>query len=628
MLIHNRRLTQRQAGSKRGVFKWGSIRGFGALALAAALSFAPAAVAVADDAPLESAQSVSSDALAPESSAPESEPAVQNEVAPAAEASPAAADVTEEAAVPEQTESEAPETASPETEAPAAAPSDASAASNARAQVPSGDKAKKDDRPLNHVWICHALGKGNGGYNLIYPANMGVLEGHAGSHHQNGRDIIPPIPQYEFAGQNWNSETQAIYENSCNEPEAPTPVVSEVSVDQCTTVSDSLPATVDISLASLLEGNSYRVTVTKNSVLVDSEDVDASGATATVELGLNGSGEYLVTVTDLETQKSSSHEFTVFPCPTPLDFPTAGLVAAPCTAIGQVAPTAATLELRGLIVGVGYTAVVTDANEHVVLEHEFTATAATADVPVTLDGAGMYSITLNDDTHETSYGPFGSEIVPCPATLFDLSLVKNATAKEGGVWSGDTIRYSLNVANAGPAAAPDPVLTDLLPAGLVLGAIVDLDGWSVQSSDSGSLTLSYAGDYLAGASSTIVFDASVSTLPNGDAEPSEFVNTACVTAEMQEAEVLRVVTPADANAENNCASATTAITPPSVVPVTPTVTPVHVPQAAPSQLAVTGLERGTDLSSALAAAFLLLGLGATAFGYREMRRSVRSSSTR
>ena len=633
MLIHSRRLSPRQPGSKQSVARWGGARGFGALTLVAALTFAPAAVAFADDAPVESA--AASEALAPTTSAPEAEPVAPVEDLPEAapeapseappEASPVA-EPTDEVAVPEQAGNEAIDAVPAETQASAAvaeAPIGPAAASNARVQASSGDKAKKDDQPLDHVWICHALGKGNGGYNLIYPANMGVLEGHVGSHHQDGRDIIPPIPQYEFAGQNWNSETQAIYENSCNEPEAPTPVVSEVSVDQCTTVSDSLPATVDVSLASLLEGNSYRVTVTKNSVLVDSEDVSASGATAMVELALNGSGEYLVTVTDLETQKSSSLEFTVFPCPTPLDFPTAGLVAAPCTEIGQVAPTEGTLELRGLIVGVNYTAVVMNSSDEVVLEYEFTASAAMASAPVTLDGAGTYEVTLSDDTHEASYGPFESEIEPCPATLFDLSIVKTATAKEGGVWSGDTIRYSLTVANAGPAAASDPVVTDLLPAGLVLGDIVDLDGWTVQSSDSGSLTLAYDGDFIAGSSSTIVFEAAVATPPNAEAEPSEVVNTACVDTAPQEAELLRVATPADSNSENNCSSAITPVTPPAVVPVTPTATPVQVTTPVPSPLAVTGNESNGDLSLALAAAFLFLGLGATALGHRDSTRKSR-----
>ncbi|MDI6022122.1 hypothetical protein QBL02_01035 [Leucobacter sp. UT-8R-CII-1-4] len=630
MLIHSRRLSHRQSGSKQSVARWGVARGFGAITLVAALTFAPAAVAFADDAPVESSLPAASEALEPTASAPKAEPIAPVEVVPEAapeappEATPAAG-VTEEAVVPEQAGSEAADSVPAETPASvtvASAPIGATAASNARAQAPSGDNAKKDDQPLDHVWICHALGKGNGGYNLIYPANMGVLEGHVGSHHQQGRDIIPPIPQYGFAGQNWNSETQAIYENSCNEPEAPTPVVSEASVDQCTTVSDSLPATVDVSLASLVEGNSYRVTVTKNSVLVDSEDVSASGATAMVELGLNGSGEYLVTVTDLDTQQSSSLEFTVFPCPTPLDFPTAGLIATPCTEIGQVAPTAATLEMQGLIIGVNYTAVVTNSSEEIVLEYEFTATAAVASAPVTLDGAGTYEITLSDDTHEASYGPFESEIEPCPASLFDLSIVKTATAKEGGVWSGDTIHYSLTVANAGPAAAPDPVVTDLLPAGLTLGDIVDLDGWTVQSSDSGSLTLAYDGNFLAGSSSTIVFEASVGMPLNGDAEPSEVVNTACVDTAPQEVELLRVVTPADSNSENNCSSATTPVTPPAVVPVpvTPTATPVHVTKPVPSPLAVTGNERNDDLPLALAAAFLFLGIGATALGHRESRR--------
>ncbi|MBU0572720.1 hypothetical protein KKH23_02740 [Patescibacteria group bacterium] len=67
--------------------------------------------------------------------------------------------------------------------------------------------------------ICHATGSWIHPFQLISPSNIGILMGHVGPGHQSGEDIIPPIPFYLPAGQNWNTVGQAIFNNGCELPE-------------------------------------------------------------------------------------------------------------------------------------------------------------------------------------------------------------------------------------------------------------------------------------------------------------------------------------------------------------------------------------------------------------------------
>lgn len=76
----------------------------------------------------------------------------------------------------------------------------------------------------NKVTICHATGSSTNPYVVITPNANGVINGHAGSGHQGGRDIIPPFSYNDqgstkqFPGQNWNAAGQATYNNGCKAP--------------------------------------------------------------------------------------------------------------------------------------------------------------------------------------------------------------------------------------------------------------------------------------------------------------------------------------------------------------------------------------------------------------------------
>ena len=74
--------------------------------------------------------------------------------------------------------------------------------------------------PSNEVIIriCHATGQEDN-YQSISPDKNGIINGHVGASHQDGRDIIPPFdygePVQHFAGQNWDAAGQAIWNNNC-----------------------------------------------------------------------------------------------------------------------------------------------------------------------------------------------------------------------------------------------------------------------------------------------------------------------------------------------------------------------------------------------------------------------------
>lgn len=77
------------------------------------------------------------------------------------------------------------------------------------------------------ITICHATGSSTNPF-VVITVDLHALNGHAGSGHQNGEDIIPPnngtiVP----AGQNWTAEGQATFNNGCVPTTVP-PVVPPV----------------------------------------------------------------------------------------------------------------------------------------------------------------------------------------------------------------------------------------------------------------------------------------------------------------------------------------------------------------------------------------------------------------
>jgi hypothetical protein len=77
----------------------------------------------------------------------------------------------------------------------------------------------KDHGEKTKVTLCHATGSTTNPFVRITVSAAGAFNGHLGSNHQNGEDIIPP---FEFKGQtfsqNWNAAGQAIFRNGCVVP--------------------------------------------------------------------------------------------------------------------------------------------------------------------------------------------------------------------------------------------------------------------------------------------------------------------------------------------------------------------------------------------------------------------------
>jgi hypothetical protein len=95
---------------------------------------------------------------------------------------------------------------------------------NAGCAVPGGPPNGNGDHKIT---ICHATGSTTNPF-VVITVDLHALNGHAGSGHQNGEDIIPPnngtvVP----AGQNWTAEGQATFNNDCVPTTVP-PVVPPV----------------------------------------------------------------------------------------------------------------------------------------------------------------------------------------------------------------------------------------------------------------------------------------------------------------------------------------------------------------------------------------------------------------
>jgi len=76
-----------------------------------------------------------------------------------------------------------------------------------------------DSNAHNKITICHATGSQSNPFVKITPDANGVVNGHES--HQDANDIIPPFDYNDhgttkhFAGQNWDANGQAIFDNGC-----------------------------------------------------------------------------------------------------------------------------------------------------------------------------------------------------------------------------------------------------------------------------------------------------------------------------------------------------------------------------------------------------------------------------
>lgn len=464
--------------------------GPGSLAATAALADAPAAQpdAVAAPATEPQAAPVADPAPAPDPApAVDPAPAPVVEPAPAATPDPAPAPVVEPAPVatpdpapavtpapagtPDPAPAPEPSAAAPDPQpapAPTQAARSAAAAPAVSAPAAAPSAGNGSDNPGKKIGICHALG--NGGFISISPNANGDVSGHAGMSHQGGRDIIPPFDYNDhgvtghFPGQNWDANGQAIFNNNCQIP-VPVPAVA-IDVQQCTTANGSVPLTVAVQLSSLGAGREYVVVISKNGSTVSTQSFTSNGTSATLQMSVNGSGTYTAKITDSASGKSGTKEFTVNPCPTPFGLPSISLSAAPCTVPGGELPGSGSATLTGLVVGDSYTVTVTRPSGGP-WSDTFTATATSKTLSVPLTGAGSYTASLVDTTHEASAVPFTVQLAPCPdRPTIQLSVsecpapdseendgIRAITVTMGDLQAGTS--YALNLSDSGGAISTD-----------------------------------------------------------------------------------------------------------------------------------------------------------------------------
>lgn len=91
----------------------------------------------------------------------------------------------------------------------------------AGALAANADPGNGNSNPGNKISICHATSSVKNPWVFNSPNANGVVSGHAGASHQDGRDIIPSFwynsggeAQF-FPGQNWDAAGQAIFNNGC-----------------------------------------------------------------------------------------------------------------------------------------------------------------------------------------------------------------------------------------------------------------------------------------------------------------------------------------------------------------------------------------------------------------------------
>ncbi|MGA8432267.1 MAG: C25 family cysteine peptidase, partial [Candidatus Sulfotelmatobacter sp.] len=134
-----------------------------------------------------------------------------------------------------------------------------------------------------------------------------------------------------------------------------------------------------------------------------------------------------------------------------------------------------------------------------------------------------------------------ANVIVANANNADMAIVKSASAST--VPEDDTLTYTLNVTNNGPATATNVIVTDMLPLGLVVGTVTPLSSCS----EAGQLVTCQLGTMLSSGTATI-------TIVTTAGAPGVVTNTASVIADQT-----------DPNNNNNTSSVTVAIPSPTQI---------------------------------------------------------------
>ena len=272
-----------------------------------------------------------------------------------------------------------------------------------------------------------------------------------------------------------------------------------------------LPATPTISgTLSFCQGGSSTLTATGTGTFMWFLGGNLIAGQTTNTLSVNAAGNYTVKVTDANSCASATSAPAVVTVNTPIvvDAGAPQIVSA-CAALGGI-------KLAGVIGGAATSATWsggagTFTPNNTTLNATYTPAAAEI-------AAGSVTLTLTTDDPA---GPCGADsakvtitITPCA----DLSLTK--TVDNNAPTIGQNVVFTIKVSNAGPSAATNVKVTDVLPAGLTF---VSADLGVAYNSGTGVWTV---GTIVSGGSATLKITATVT-------QPGEISNTAEVIASDQ-----------------------------------------------------------------------------------------------
>lgn len=323
--------------------------------------------------------------------------------------------------------------------------------------------------PPPKVTLCHATESDQNPWVELTLSPAGVLNGHVGASHHDGRDVIPPFDYGDgehFAGQNWDAAGQAIYENGCADPEPPVDPDPGISIVTGECPVEGGFATLTVTLSDLVVGEPYSlefsgIAVTQSSPI----DFIADAATRVIDLQPTEAGGLSATVTGTGENAGEPAETSVdvLECPPPPVDPDPGIsiVTGECPVEGGFA--VLTVTLSDLVVGEPYSlefsGVAVDATSPI----DFTADAATRVIELQPSEEGTLTATVSG-TGENAGEPADAsvDVTECPdpepptlllevgqCDVFGESLPDELTASLGDLVDGLDYSVTIGVKDGG-----------------------------------------------------------------------------------------------------------------------------------------------------------------------------------
>lgn len=276
----------------------------------------------------------------------------------------------------------------------------------------------------------------------------------------------------------------------------------------------------------------------------DTADPDGDNNTSTVTTTVDPEPQASADVSVLKTASAGS--VTVGELLTyTIQVSNAGPDAATNVSVTDMVPTGAAIQ--SVAAGGGFTCVVNQ--QSVVCDSASLAAASSADINIgvipsvagVLTNTAVVSHGANDPDDGNNTSTVTTTVDPLPPASADISVLK--TASSDSVSVGEVLSYTIQVSNAGPDTAENFVISDAVPAAMLIQSINPSAGLSC--SQNGQQVNCSGASLAAGASASVL----ISTLANVEGVA---VNTAIVSQQTN-----------DPDSDNNQSTVSTTVTPPA-----------------------------------------------------------------